>query len=89
MTRAPIPHARAASEFKISSTPDAAGFYKLADKIVKDNGRPDCVGSVTPVGDVSTNCILFHRDRNHFLLCRESKLATCIGPYVRVKATDH
>jgi hypothetical protein len=76
------------SEFSISLTPDAAGFYKFTDKIVKNNGKPDCTGSITPLGDVATNYLLFHRDGNRFLLCEKPDTKTCIGPYVRVKGRD-
>lgn len=76
------------SEFSVSLAPDAAGFYTFVDKITKNNGMPDCAGSVTPVGDIATNYLLFHRDRNRFLLCQKPDLVTCIGPYVRIKPTD-
>ena len=76
------------SEFSISPTPDAAGYYKFVDKITRNNGKPDCTGSVTPVGDVATNYILFHRDGNRFLLCQRPEFATCIGPYIRIKSRD-
>ena len=76
------------SEFAITMVPSASGFYKWTDKIVKSNGRPDCAGSITPVGHVATNYILFHRDRNSFLLCENEDVKTCFGPYIRRKATD-
>jgi hypothetical protein len=76
------------SEFSISLTSDAAGYYKFIDKITKNNGKPDCTGFVTPVGDIATNYLLFHRDGNRFLLCQKPDFATCMSPYVRVKAPD-
>ena len=36
---------KAESECEISPQPSAKGFYKWVDKIVKDNGQPDCIGS--------------------------------------------
>ena len=32
------------SEFRIPDQPSEKGFYKLEDRIVKDNGKKDCAG---------------------------------------------
>src|SRR5881394_2574913 len=46
--------------FEISAKPSASGFYKLTDKLVKDNGKKDCSGAVTEVGKTVTNFVQFH-----------------------------
>jgi len=74
------------SEFVISWTPSAKGYYKWVDRIVRNNGKPDCTGALTPLGDVATNYILLHPDGNRFLLCQAEDVNSCIGPYVRKKA---
>ena len=71
------------SVFRLSIKPNRNGFYTWTDQIVKSNGKRDCLGEVTPVGDTATNYILLHPDGNQFLLCTEQDLNTCIGPYVR------
>lgn len=76
-------HEVSESEFEISAQPSEKGFYKWVDKIVKDNGKPDCSGQVTQAGHVATNYILLRRDGQLFLMCEEEDLNTCIGPFVR------
>jgi cytochrome b involved in lipid metabolism len=74
---------QAESEFEISSHPSASGFYKWVDKIVKDNGRPDCMGEIMEVGHVATNFIRLHPTGTKFLMCEAEDINTCIGPFVR------
>ena len=74
------------SVFSLSARPNKNGFYKWVDKIVKDNGKPDCMGEVTEVGHVATTYILLHPDGTQFLLCFEQNLNACIGPFVRQEA---
>ena len=71
------------SVFQISAYPSARGFYKWVDKIVKHNGKSDCTGDKTPVGDIAISYILLHPDGTQFLLCSEESLNECIGPFVR------
>jgi hypothetical protein len=65
------------SEYSISSEPDEKGFYKMVDVIVEANGLPDCVGSVTPVGDSSTVYLRFNDKNNQFLLCTQESMDSC------------
>jgi hypothetical protein len=74
------------NEFAISASPGKSGFYKLVDKIVKDNGKPDCMGGTTPVGHVATNFILFVPSRDQFMMCEEEDTNTCFGTFIRQKA---
>src|SRR5437868_6399946 len=48
------------SEYQIPAKPSAKGFYKLEDRIVKDNGKKDCAGAITKVGTRATNYLRFH-----------------------------
>ncbi|WP_217619459.1 hypothetical protein, partial [Achromobacter sp. GbtcB20] len=43
------------SEFSIPDKPSAKGFYKLEDRIVKDNGKKDCAGAIMKGGTRATN----------------------------------
>jgi hypothetical protein len=76
------------SEFTISDQPSSKGFYKWVDKIVKDNGKKDCVGETMVIGDVATKYIRFNPGGNMFLMCDAEDLKTCIGPFVRMKGDD-
>lgn len=75
----------AQAELSISAKPNAHGLYKWIDKTVEDNGKPDCSGQVTPVGEVSTNYIGFSADKNSFLLCRDAQGKKCLAqPFRRL-----
>lgn len=75
------------SEFEISLNPSPRGFYKWVDKIVKDNQKPDCMGSIMEVGHVATNYVAIHKSGKMFLLCEKEDLDTCIGPFMRQLGT--
>jgi hypothetical protein len=72
------------SEFRVPSEPSAKGFYRLEDRIVKDNGKKDCVGQITKVGTHATNFLRFHPSGALFLMCADETMDTCIGPFERV-----
>ena len=72
------------SIFEIPAEPDAEGFYKMVDTIVKDNGKKDCAGDIMKVGNKSTNFIRFHPSGKVFVMCRATSLEACIGPFRRV-----
>ena len=71
----------ASSIFEMSATPSPKGFYKWVDKIVKDNGKPDCTGAVMEVGHVATNYLLFAPSRRQFLMCAAEDMGHCVGPF--------
>ena len=72
------------SEFAIPAEPSTKGFYKLEDRIVKDNGKKDCSGAIMKVGTKATNYIQFHPSGALFLMCVNETLDRCIGPFERV-----
>ena len=74
------------SEFTVAAKPSAKGFYKLDDKIVKDNGKQDCSGEIMQVGARVTNYLRFHASGARFLMCQDESMATCIGPFERAPA---
>lgn len=71
----------AESEFQIDRVPSPKGYYKWVDKIVKENGQPDCMGETMQVGHVATNYIILHPSRPEFLMCEAERLDSCIGPF--------
>jgi hypothetical protein len=74
----------AESEFVIDLKPSPRGYYRWVDKLVKDNGLPDCMGSVMTVGHEATNFIILHPSRPEFLMCETEDLSSCIGPFRRI-----
>jgi len=71
------------SEFVITPLPSAKGYYKFTDRITKNNGKPDCFGSVTPVGDVAVNYVLVHPSGQRLALCSSEELSSCMAVYYR------
>jgi hypothetical protein len=78
----------AESEFEITPQPNGAGFYKLVDKVTKDNGKPDCAGNVTPPQDAAIRYLRFNPAGDLFVMCEEERMDTCIGPFRRMQGEE-
>ncbi|WP_229425137.1 MULTISPECIES: hypothetical protein [unclassified Massilia] len=76
------------SEYRIPDKPSARGFYKLEDRIVKDNGKKDCAGEIMKVGTQATNFVRFHPSGALFLMCSDETMQACIGPFERVEGEE-
>ena len=74
----------AESIYEISAKPSAAGFYKWTDKLIKDNGKKDCAGEITKVGQTTVNFVQFHPSGDIFIMCAQENFDACIGPFKRV-----
>ena len=74
------------SEFTVAEKPSAKGFYKLEDRIVKDNGKQDCSGEVMQIGTRATNYLRFHPSGARFVMCQDESMQACIGPFERMQA---
>ncbi len=74
------------SEFTVAEQPSTKGFYKLEDRIVKDNGKQDCSGEVMQIGTRATNYLRFHPSGARFVMCRDESMEACIGPFERMPA---
>jgi hypothetical protein len=74
------------SEFTVAEKPSAKGFYKLEDRVVKDNGKQDCSGEVMQIGTRATNYLRFHPSGARFVMCRDESMEACIGPFERMPA---
>jgi hypothetical protein len=70
--------------FEISATPDSNGYYKLTDTVTKSNGKLDCTGESTPVGDTVTVYIHFENSPDKFLFCMNETPDKCVGPFERI-----
>ncbi len=71
------------SAFEIAARPDANGFYKWTDRLVKDNGKEDCSGAVTPTGKVVVNYVVFSPARDQLIVCAKASFDACFGPLRR------
>lgn len=78
----------AESAYEISDEPSAKGFFKSTDKLVKDNGKPDCSGEVMKAGEEVTNYIRFHPSGTMMIMCRDESLDACFGPLHRVPGQE-
>lgn len=76
------------SEFNIPAEPSAKGFYKLEDRIVKDNGKKDCSGEIMKIGARVTHFVHFHPSGALFLMCADESLDACIGPFRRMQGQE-
>ena len=76
------------SEYRIPAKPSARGFYRLEDRVVKDNGKKDCAGAIMKPGTRATNYIRFHPSGALFLMCADETMETCIGPFERVRGEE-
>jgi len=76
------------SEYRIPDKPSAKGFYKLEDRIVKDNGKKDCSGAIMKVGTQAINFVRFHPSGGLFLMCTDESMEACIGPFERVEGEE-
>jgi len=71
------------SEFAISAARSERGYYRLVDTITRTNGKPDCIGTISPVGDSVTLYVRF-QNNEEFMTCRDESAAQCFGPFKRM-----
>ena len=74
---------RGETEFEMAAEPSAKGFYRWVDRVLKDNGKPDCTGQIARAGQVATNYLLVDPTGRQFVMCAAEDLSTCIGPFER------
>jgi len=70
--------------YEIAVTPDAGGFYKLLETVVRQNDKKDCSGALLDgPGEQSTRFIQFSPQGDKLLVCRTAALNACFGPLRR------
>lgn len=74
--------------YSLRPEPGTQGFYKLEDEVTEVNGRQDCEGSVTQLGQRSTNFIRFDPSGDLLIMCRDASFSACYGPLMRVSEQD-
>lgn len=71
--------------YDIAATPDAGGFYRLVETVVRQNDKKDCSGAVLEgPGEQSTRFVQFSPQGDKLLVCRTAALSACFGPLRRV-----
>lgn len=71
--------------YEIASTPDASGFYRLVETVVRQNDKKDCWGAVLDgSGEQSTRFVQFSPQGDKLLVCRTAAFNACFGPLKRV-----
>jgi hypothetical protein len=78
---------RSMSEYEISDQPNADGYFVLSDTVTWTNGKPDCLGTKTPVGDRAVNYLL-QTPAGGFMVCNRPSVDACVGPLVRAPHVD-
>jgi hypothetical protein len=73
------------SEYHVRAEPDAEGFYALDDRVIKNNGKEDCIGETVKAGAAVRNYLRFHPSGDMFLMCFQETMGSCIGPFRRVQ----
>ena len=72
------------SDFSVSEYSGGKGHpYLWVDKIVSSNGKADCNGNDTPVGDVATNYIYMEVGNHRLWLCKGPDPATAYAAFDR------
>ena len=77
---------RSESAFEVSAKPSAKGFYRWTDRITRTNGKPDCGGGRTPIGQETTLYVRMSPSSDAMILCADETLDRCMGPLVRMEA---
>jgi len=75
------------STYEISELANPVGGYTLIDTITKTNGKPDCTGNRSPVGD-RVELYLLPITTGGFMVCPTLDGAACIGSMFRDVAHD-
>lgn len=71
--------------YEIAEAPDASGFYRLVETVVRQNDKPDCAGATLEgPGEQSTRFIQFSPQGDKLLVCSTAALSACFGPLKRV-----
>lgn len=74
----------AEKRYDIAATPDAQGFYKLVETVLRQNDKKDCAGATLEgPGEQTTRFIQFSPQGDKLLVCQGAALSACFGPLRR------
>jgi hypothetical protein len=70
--------------YEVSAMPDAQGFYKVVETVLRQNDKMDCSGALLEgSGEQSIRFVQFSPARDKLLMCQSASLAACFGPLTR------
>ncbi len=71
-------------KYEVALAPDAHGFFKLVETVMRQNEKKDCSGTVPEgPGEQTIRFIQFSPQRDKLLICEEASLKACFGPLLR------
>lgn len=72
--------------YEVAQDPDASGFYRLVETVVRQNDKKDCSGAMLEgPGDQITRFVQFSPLADKMLICREASLKACFGPLAKMR----
>jgi hypothetical protein len=72
-------------QYEVAATPDARGFYRLQETVIRQNDKKDCSGVMAEgPGEQSTRFIQFSPQGDQMLVCQSAALTACFGPLKRL-----
>lgn len=72
--------------YEVAKLPDANGFYKLVETVVRQNDKKDCSGALLEgPGEQTTRFIQFNPQRDKMLVCEKASLKACFGPVSKMQ----
>jgi hypothetical protein len=75
------------SRYAMVEIPKHDGSYVWFDTVLKNNGKPDCLGNSAPVSDKAINYLL-PTSSGGFMLCSKWNGEGCVGVMSRTAARD-
>ncbi len=75
------------SRYEVSTTPNERGFYTLTDTVIAGNGKKDCIGQTSQIGDVANGYAIFDPSNQQMYLCSAHVPKLCMGPLIRINTT--
>lgn len=80
--------ARSKRVYEIAASPNPKGFYRLMDRVIRENGKLDCFGEPTEPGVSAIIFIRFSASGNSFVACEAESPDNCIGPLKRIRRNE-
>ena len=73
------------STYVLADNAVGAGFYGFEMQVTQTNGKSDCRGNQTPVGQRTQTYLRFQANGERVILCKDSNLSACMGPLIRLR----
>jgi hypothetical protein len=80
--------ARSERVYEITAWPKPNGFYRLVDKVIRENGKLGYVGDPTEPSVSAIILIRFSPSGNNFVACETEPPDNCVGPLQRIRRNE-